>query len=120
MTRLTILGVWPTRKELPNPMALTPLMTPMVAMARKAVTALTPLTTATAAATAVLALGLLGACGQRGNLVLPTEPAAQNRATLPQVLLPLPRSSASSPAASTAPSSPPAPAAPTPGTSAAR
>ena len=30
----------------------------------------------------------LGACGQRGALYLPTEPAAQNRATLPQTVLP--------------------------------
>ena len=54
----------------------------------------------------LLALCLLGACGQRGNLVLPTEPAAQNRATLPQVLLPLPRSTASSPASAVPPASP--------------
>jgi predicted small lipoprotein YifL len=37
-------------------------------------------------------LGLL-ACGQRGSLVLPKEPAAQNRATLPQVLSPAPTAS---------------------------
>lgn len=30
----------------------------------------------------------LAACGQRGPLYLPTEPAAANRATLPQVLTP--------------------------------
>ncbi len=30
----------------------------------------------------------LFACGQKGALVLPREPAAQNRATLPQVLNP--------------------------------
>ncbi|TFY99010.1 LPS translocon maturation chaperone LptM [Ramlibacter humi] len=34
------------------------------------------------------ALALLGACGQRGPLYLPKEPAAANRATLPQVLMP--------------------------------
>jgi predicted small lipoprotein YifL len=39
---------------------------------------------------------VLAACGQKGPLVLPKEPAAQNRATLPQVLNPA--SSASSPA----------------------
>ena len=32
----------------------------------------------------------LGACGQQGALYLPTEPAAANRATLPQTLLPKP------------------------------
>jgi predicted small lipoprotein YifL len=31
---------------------------------------------------------LASACGQKGSLMLPTEPAAQNRATLPQVLNP--------------------------------
>lgn len=30
----------------------------------------------------------LAGCGQRGPLYLPTEPAAANRATLPQVLIP--------------------------------
>ncbi|MCO5110558.1 MAG: lipoprotein [Burkholderiaceae bacterium] len=30
----------------------------------------------------------LGACGQRGPLFLPTEGAAQQRATLPQTLTP--------------------------------
>lgn len=38
----------------------------------------------------------LAACGQKGALVLPQEGAAQNRATLPQVLKP--GSSADSPA----------------------
>ena len=38
---------------------------------------------------AVLGVGLMG-CGQRGPLYLPTDPAAANRATLPQVLLPIP------------------------------
>jgi len=46
-------------------------------------------------ARAVGGVGLLAAaaaCGQRGPLYLPTEPAAANRATLPQVLVPaLPR-----------------------------
>ena len=31
---------------------------------------------------------VLAACGQRGPLYLPTDPAAANRATLPQVLTP--------------------------------
>lgn len=31
---------------------------------------------------------IVAACGQKGPLTLPTEPAAQNRATLPQVLSP--------------------------------
>ncbi|KAB0588766.1 LPS translocon maturation chaperone LptM [Comamonas kerstersii] len=30
----------------------------------------------------------LSACGQRGPLYLPTEPAAQNRATLPESMTP--------------------------------
>ena len=30
----------------------------------------------------------LSACGQRGDLYLPTEPAAQDRATLPDTVLP--------------------------------
>ena len=34
-----------------------------------------------------MASGLMG-CGQRGALYLPTEPAAQDRATLPQILTP--------------------------------
>jgi hypothetical protein len=33
-------------------------------------------------------LATLAGCGQRGPLYLPTEPAAANRATLPQVLVP--------------------------------
>ncbi|QGW81108.1 hypothetical protein GOQ09_05745 [Variovorax paradoxus] len=32
--------------------------------------------------------GALGACGQRGPLYLPTDPAAAQRATLPQLLTP--------------------------------
>ncbi|SFM19056.1 lipoprotein [Variovorax sp. OV329] len=38
---------------------------------------------------AVLGVSLAG-CGQRGPLYLPTDPAAANRATLPQALLPIP------------------------------
>jgi predicted small lipoprotein YifL len=30
----------------------------------------------------------LSACGQKGSLYLPTDPAARDRATLPQVLIP--------------------------------
>ncbi|MBB3177305.1 LPS translocon maturation chaperone LptM [Variovorax sp. Sphag1AA] len=30
----------------------------------------------------------LTACGQKGSLYLPTDPAAKDRATLPQVLIP--------------------------------
>ncbi|MEZ2740619.1 LPS translocon maturation chaperone LptM [Comamonas jiangduensis] len=30
----------------------------------------------------------LGACGQRGDLYLPTEPAAQGRASLPDAVVP--------------------------------
>lgn len=43
---------------------------------------------------------LLAGCGQRGPLYLPTEPAAAERASLPQTLDPTasPRTDASSPA----------------------
>ena len=34
------------------------------------------------------ALVALAGCGQRGPLYLPTDPAAANRATLPQILTP--------------------------------
>jgi len=40
------------------------------------------------AAIGATALLGLGGCGQTGNLYLPTEPAAANRATLPQSLWP--------------------------------
>ena len=43
---------------------------------------------------AMFGVGLAG-CGQRGPLYLPTDPAAANRATLPQVLLPIPSRSES-------------------------
>jgi len=42
----------------------------------------------------VIALGLswvgvgITGCGQRGSLYLPTEPAAANRATLPELVIP--------------------------------
>lgn len=35
-----------------------------------------------------MALASLAACGQKGDLFLPTDPAATHRATLPQVLIP--------------------------------
>jgi predicted small lipoprotein YifL len=38
---------------------------------------------------AAMALTALAACGQKGDLFLPTDPAAANRATLPQVLSPV-------------------------------
>jgi len=34
------------------------------------------------------AFAVLSACGQRGPLFLPTDPAAAQRATLPQLLVP--------------------------------
>lgn len=37
---------------------------------------------------AASALPVLSGCGQTGNLYLPTEPAAANRATLPQSMWP--------------------------------
>lgn len=57
----------------------------------------------------VSALGLvlvgvgLTACGQRGALVLPSDPAAKDRTTLPGLLLPTPPASASKDAAAPAP-----------------
>ncbi|MDO5653545.1 MAG: lipoprotein [Brachymonas sp.] len=35
------------------------------------------------------ALLLLAACGQKGDLYIPTEPEAANRATLPRTLFPV-------------------------------
>lgn len=60
-----------------------------------------------------LALVVIGisACGQKGSLYLPTEAAARDRATLPQVLSPV-RSSDTAPFST--PASPPAPAASSP------
>ena len=43
---------------------------------------------AIALAASAAALASLAACGQRGPLFLPTEPAARDRATLPQTLKP--------------------------------
>jgi predicted small lipoprotein YifL len=51
---------------------------------------------------------IVAACGQKGPLTLPTEPAAQNRATLPQVLSPAVPSAAPSTATSATPASSPA------------
>lgn len=45
-------------------------------------------------------LPLLSACGQKGDLYLPTSPAAQNRATLPQTLSPGGTPTSPAPAAS--------------------
>lgn len=39
----------------------------------------------------------LAACGQRGPLYLPTEPAAAQRATLPQIVVPALRDNAGKP-----------------------
>ncbi|WP_304303917.1 lipoprotein [Pseudacidovorax intermedius] len=67
-----------------------------------------------AKAFALAALAALSACGQRGALYLPTEPAAAQRATLPQVLTgsgnkaaPAPADAASAPASAPAPASRP-------------
>jgi len=72
------------------------------------------------AVTAAAAAVLLTACGQTGALYLPTEPAAAQRATLPQALWPvMPErkrpDAASAPAATASePQRPAAPAAPEP------
>jgi len=55
---------------------------------------------------ALVGVGLT-ACGQRGALRLPTEAAAKNRATLPELLLP---GSSSVPDATPKPAEAPAPA----------
>ncbi|MDM0104920.1 lipoprotein [Variovorax sp. J22R24] len=55
---------------------------------------------------ALVGVGLT-ACGQRGALYLPTEAAAKNRATLPELLLP---GSAAAPDAAAKPAQPVAPA----------
>lgn len=49
-------------------------------------------------AVGMVALAALAACGQSGALYLPTEPAAAQRATLPQTLIPKAARPASSPA----------------------
>lgn len=48
-----------------------------------------------------MALTALAACGQKGDLFLPTDPAAANRATLPQVLNPTRSVTSPAPAAQT-------------------
>ncbi|MDO5086346.1 MAG: lipoprotein [Comamonadaceae bacterium] len=54
--------------------------------------------------------GMAAGCGQRGPLYLPDSPAARQRATLPQVLLPTrpasPASAASAPALPALPAAP--------------
>ena len=51
---------------------------------------------------ATAALAAVVGCGQRGPLYLPTEPAAANRATLPQILNPAGTSTAPTPPAPSA------------------
>jgi predicted small lipoprotein YifL len=51
-------------------------------------------------------LALLTGCGQKGGLYLPTDPAARNRATLPQTVLPIPSSSNAGTATITLPAAP--------------
>jgi predicted small lipoprotein YifL len=46
-----------------------------------------------AAGLALIGVALAG-CGQRGALYLPTEPAARDRATLPELLKPTPKPAA--------------------------
>ncbi|WP_082493359.1 lipoprotein [Acidovorax sp. Leaf160] len=55
-------------------------------------------------------MAAVAGCGQRGPLFLPTEPAAAQRATLPQTLTPFVQrqQAAQPPAASPAPAAPPA------------
>ncbi|MBF6630016.1 MAG: lipoprotein [Comamonas sp.] len=48
----------------------------------------------------------LGACGQRGDLYLPTERAAQDRASLPDSVFPALPSRGSAPIAPIAPAAP--------------
>jgi predicted small lipoprotein YifL len=59
----------------------------------------------------------LAACGQRGPLFLPTDPAAAQRATLPQLLTPGIGNSSSSATDAAAPSPAAASSAPAPGSS---
>jgi predicted small lipoprotein YifL len=53
---------------------------------------------------ALCGLAVLAGCGQKGGLYLPTDPAARNRATLPQTVSPL----SSSPSLTTPTVTPPA------------
>ncbi|MDO4794972.1 MAG: lipoprotein [Brachymonas sp.] len=57
------------------------------------------------AAWAACALGL-SACGQKGDLYLPTEPEAAQRATLPRSVLPVRLRAQPAPLPSSAPSQP--------------
>lgn len=59
-------------------------------------------------------LALLAACGQRGPLYLPTDPAAAQRATLPETVLP-DRLRERSGSTATTDGAAPAPAVPAPG-----
>ena len=61
-------------------------------------------------AIALSALLVLSGCGQTGPLYLPTEPAAANRATLPQSLWPTMPARQKAAPAETAPAATPAPA----------
>ena len=58
---------------------------------------------------------VLSACGQKGDLYLPTEPEAAQRATLPRTILPVRSRMQATPSASAA-----QPAAPTPASSSAQ
>jgi predicted small lipoprotein YifL len=51
---------------------------------------------------ALVGVGLT-ACGQKGPLYIPTEPAAKDRATLPQVLTPSRSSNGAAPASAQPP-----------------
>ncbi|WP_218242404.1 LPS translocon maturation chaperone LptM [Comamonas fluminis] len=62
-----------------------------------------------ALAACAASLAALSACGQRGPLYLPVEPAAQNRATLPESLGISSRSSTPQPASAAKLPPPPAP-----------
>ncbi|MGJ3703470.1 LPS translocon maturation chaperone LptM [Variovorax sp. AFSI2.2] len=64
------------------------------------------------------AAGGLAACGQRGPLFLPTDPAAAQRATLPQLLTPGGPRAATSDADAAAPKPAAASSAPAPATGA--
>jgi predicted small lipoprotein YifL len=62
--------------------------------------------------TAVVLLAfLVSGCGQKGGLYLPTDPAARDRATLPQVLSPVRTTQSAPPAAAAAAASSAEPAA---------
>lgn len=54
----------------------------------------------------ISAAGLMSGCGQKGGLYLPIDPAARNRATLPQTVSPIPSSSNAGTATITPPAAP--------------